>query len=92
MKKITILAIAAVALSFTACKKDRVCTCTDSDTTTWSGTSSGSSSDSDSHVTTYTKATKATASANCLSKKYTSTYTAAGTTYVTTTDETCTLK
>jgi len=28
MKKITLLAVAFVAISFASCKKDRVCTCT----------------------------------------------------------------
>lgn len=28
MKKITLLAVAALAISFASCKKDRVCTCT----------------------------------------------------------------
>jgi len=28
MKKITLLAVAALAISFTSCKKDRTCTCT----------------------------------------------------------------
>jgi len=31
MKKIKLLAIAFVAISFASCKKDRVCTCTDVD-------------------------------------------------------------
>jgi hypothetical protein len=35
MKKITLLAVAFVAISFASCKKDRVCTCT---TTAPSGT------------------------------------------------------
>jgi hypothetical protein len=34
MKKITLLAIAAVAISFASCKKDRVCECTTSGSTT----------------------------------------------------------
>ena len=33
MKKITLLAIAFVAISFASCKKDRVCTCTEIDGT-----------------------------------------------------------
>lgn len=41
MKKITILAVALVAISFASCKKDRTCTCTNTSTppsgsaTTW---------------------------------------------------------
>ncbi|MGZ3884763.1 MAG: hypothetical protein ACXVP0_09265 [Bacteroidia bacterium] len=30
MKKITILSVCAIALSFASCKKDRTCECTDS--------------------------------------------------------------
>ena len=33
MKKITLFAIAFLAISFASCKKDRVCTCTDVDGT-----------------------------------------------------------
>jgi hypothetical protein len=32
MKKITLLAITFVAITFASCKKDRVCTCTDTPT------------------------------------------------------------
>jgi hypothetical protein len=32
MKKITLLAVAFVAITFASCKKDRVCTCTDTPT------------------------------------------------------------
>lgn len=31
MKKITVLAVALLAISFASCKKDRVCKCTDTD-------------------------------------------------------------
>lgn len=54
MKKITLLAVAFVAISFASCKKDRVCTCT-----------SGSTADK----ITYTKARKSDARAACLSYK-----------------------
>lgn len=42
MKKITLLAVAVVAISFASCKKDRTCSCTTTNTppvgaaTTWS--------------------------------------------------------
>lgn len=52
MKKITIIAIAFVAVSFASCKKDYTCTCT----------SGGSSS-----TTKLIKVTKKTAQANCAS-------------------------
>ncbi len=58
MKKLTILAVAALAISFASCKKDRVCTCT--------YTSTGSSTSS-TQVNTMTKVSKATGKANCTS-------------------------
>lgn len=58
MKKLSILAVAALAFSFASCKKDRVCTCTE--TTTGSSTSSTS-------VNTMKKVSKGTAKANCTS-------------------------
>lgn len=62
MKKITLLAVAFVAISFASCKKDRTCSCT----TTVSGNGS-SSSDSDSW--TIVKEKKGTAKAACVSTK-----------------------
>lgn len=53
MKKISILAIAFVAISFASCKKDYTCTCT---------TTGGGSS-----VTTLVGVSKKTAKANCVS-------------------------
>lgn len=58
MKKITILAVAALAISFASCKKDRVCTCT----TTYTGSTTSSTD-----VTTMTKVSKGAAKANCTS-------------------------
>jgi len=54
MKKITLLAVAFVAISFASCKKDRVCTCT-----------SGGTADK----VTYLDAKKGDARAACLSYK-----------------------
>ncbi len=56
MKKLTILAVAALAISFASCKKDRVCTCTDTPT---SGTVTTA-------VTTYYKAKKSDARERCM--------------------------
>lgn len=58
MKKLSILAVAALAFSFASCKKDRVCTCT--------YTSTGSST-SNTSVTTMKKVSKGAAKANCTS-------------------------
>ena len=58
MKKLTILAVAALAISFASCKKDRTCTCT--------YTQTGSSS-ANTQVTTFTKVSKKAAAANCTS-------------------------
>ena len=56
MKKITLIAIAAIAVSFASCKKDRICTCTP-DTAGATATK-----------VTYTKAKKGDARAACLSR------------------------
>ena len=58
MKKITILAVAALAISFASCKKDRTCTCTH--------TATGSSTSS-TDVTTMKKISKGAAKAACTS-------------------------
>lgn len=63
MKKITLLAIAALAISFASCKKDYTCTCT----------AVGSTNAS---VTKLVGVSKKTAQANCVS--YVSTTTGAG--------------
>jgi hypothetical protein len=69
MKK-GLLFVAVIAASLASCKKDRICTCT----TTASGFTGTP------NETTYTKSTKAAASANCLS----STEVDNGVTYTTT--------
>lgn len=56
MKKITVLALVALTLSISSCKKDRRCTCIYNKT--------GSSSTS-TEVTTYIKVTKKSALATC---------------------------
>ncbi|MDZ4665254.1 MAG: hypothetical protein SGJ15_10285 [Bacteroidota bacterium] len=58
MKKITFIAVLALACCFASCKKDRTCTCTYSKP--WA-------SSSDIQVTTYSKVTKKSALANCSS-------------------------
>ena len=55
MKKITILAVAALAISFASCKKDRVCTCV---TTSSNGTYT--------YKTTYFKVKKKDARLFCI--------------------------
>lgn len=64
MKKITVLAVAALAISFASCKKDRTCTCT----TTYSN--------GDKFVTTYkAKSSKKQGEAWCTAgQNATSTY------------------
>ncbi len=67
MKKITLLAVAALAISFASCKKDRTCTCTGT-----TGTST---------TQTYTKVKKGPAKDACQKTSGTHTSTnAAGTT------------
>ncbi|HWY38009.1 MAG TPA: hypothetical protein VNY73_05590 [Bacteroidia bacterium] len=79
MKKITLLAVAAIAvLSMASCKKDRTCTCTQ--------TSPGGSS---SYTLVVTKVTKAGATQGACASG-TTTETSGGTSYVITTS--CTVK
>jgi hypothetical protein len=74
MKKITLLAVAFVALTAVSCKKDRTCTCTTTTTSTSSTSGSFSSSysgpfNSTENKTTLTKVSKKTAKANCVSNE-----------------------
>lgn len=80
MKKITLFAIAAVAISFASCKKDYTCTCTSSSTAPGSTTST--------MEYTIIKAKKGDAKKMCV--KTTSDFTAGGNTYTNTSD--CKLK
>ncbi|HWY12798.1 MAG TPA: hypothetical protein VN026_15800 [Bacteroidia bacterium] len=79
MKKLTILAVAALAISFASCKKDRVCTCNFTPT---SGTSY-------TQVTTYYKSKKSDARLFCMGSQEVTT---AGGTTTTGTKSDCTLK
>ena len=79
MKKLTILAVAALAISFASCKKDRVCTCV---VTPTSGTAT-------TEVTTYYKAKKHDVRGMCTGYQEVDTY--SGTT-VTGAKHDCTLK
>lgn len=54
----TLLAVAALAISFASCKKDYTCTCT----TTWTGSSTSSTS-----TTVLKNASKGSAKAACVS-------------------------
>ena len=58
MKKITLLSIAIVTLSFASCKKDYTCTCKDA---------------TGGEVKTFTKVSKKQALANCQSRTFTDT-------------------
>lgn len=69
MKKITLLAVAFVAISFASCKKDRVCTCT---TATSVGTVT--------QKTTYFDSKKKDARALCIGEETTTTNAAGVTT------------
>jgi hypothetical protein len=71
MKKITLLAIAFVAISFASCKKDRTCACTSSTTTTVGGSSTTTAGNAVS--TKYTKAKKT--GVNCVDSESTTTFT-----------------
>ncbi len=64
MKKMTILAVAALAISFASCKKDRTCTCTNT---------SSSSSGSTTTTITIKKISKKDAKDACQKRTWTST-------------------
>ena len=59
MKRITILSIAMIALSFASCKKDRTCTCTQTDNSPGATT--------DEYKVVYKKITKRSAKSACMS-------------------------
>jgi hypothetical protein len=63
MKKIAILSIGALALSFASCKKDRTCNCTFNDGSPGAETTS--------YTVVYKKASKSQAKAACLNSKTT---------------------
>ena len=65
MKKFTILAIAALAISFASCKKDRTCTCT---------TTYASGGGTHTEVTVYKKAKKHDVRGMCVGESGTDTY------------------
>ena len=69
MKKLLLLTVATLAISFASCKKDRVCTCTNTDTTTYTGISLPTETSSSIDKTTYTKASKKAGKVNCVSYK-----------------------
>lgn len=71
MKKITLLAIAFIAISFASCKKDRTCTCTATTTTVTTGYGAGTTSTTMTYQVIIQKASKGTAKVNCLSTKST---------------------
>ncbi len=77
MKKITLLAVAFVAISFASCKKDRVCTCTETN--------------GDVRKTTYFASKKKDARLFCTSEN-TQTTNTSGAVTVTGTRTTCELK
>jgi hypothetical protein len=96
MKKITLLAIAFVAISSASCKKDRTCSCTTKTTTVTTGFGAGTSSSSQTYDVTIQKASKGTAKVNCISTKSTevNTYGSGSFKYTDTdtNETTCTLK
>jgi hypothetical protein len=60
MKKLTLLAVVALAFSFASCKKDRTCTCTTTTTFAAGGSYTGKAS-----VTTHKKIKKSAGQAIC---------------------------
>jgi len=96
MKKITLLAIAFIAISFASCKKDRTCSCTTTTTTVTTGFGAGTSTSSGAYDIIIQKSSKGTAKANCISTKSTdvNTYGSGSFKYTDTdtNETTCTLK
>ena len=80
MKKITLLAIAGLAICFASCKKERTCECTNS------------SPNSGLTTTVYKKIKKSDAKDHCLNNSNTSSTTSGNNTQTTTFTEKCTLK
>ena len=72
MKKITLLAVACVAISLASCKKDRTCTCVNT-TTQPDYYGPGISTETD--VTVYMESRKGDARLYCMSSKYDYDYT-----------------
>jgi hypothetical protein len=80
MKKITLFAVAVIAISFASCKKDRTCTCT---VTPVSSTDNGVTQPIGSSYTQVMKITKVTKKgAACNSGEQTETFTSGSHTYV----------
>ena len=90
MKKITLIAVALIAVSFASCKKAKTCSCTTTyTTTTTSGSFSSTSSSSTTDVTSYDKISSGDANVLC-PKTTTDTYSSgSNTNHVDT--KTCTL-
>lgn len=88
MKKITLFAFAAVALSLASCKKDRTCECT------YTSTSSYGTNNTISHTetTTYKKIKKADAKYMCTKDNSSYTETSTGGAYTSTSMSDCKLK
>jgi hypothetical protein len=92
MKKITIVAVAALAVTFTSCKKDRTCKCTMtpvSQTTNGTANPNYASSGTTTIETKMSKVKKGAANGACVSgdRTSTSTSTYGGTSYTTVTED-----
>lgn len=96
MKKITLLAVAFVAITFASCKKDRTCSCTQTSTTVTTGYGAGTDVNSGAYTVVVQKGSKTAGKVNCLSTKTTDTNSGGSGSFaytdVTTTETTCTLK
>lgn len=90
MKKITLLAVAALAISFASCKKDRTCTCTVTPvSSTTNGVASTNLGSASTDVMVFTKVTKKGAA--CNSGESTDTYVNGASTTVTVKKSDCKL-
>ena len=86
MKKITLLAVVALAVTFTACKKDRTCTCTWTPvSSTTNGVAATNLGTGGTWVFKMTDVKKGAATSQCATGENTNTssYTTGGTVYTT---------
>ena len=83
MKKLTLFAVAALAISFASCKKDRTCTCTITPVSSTDNGVTQTIGTSYTDVSKITKVTKKGAACNSGERTTTGSYTSGGTTHTT---------
>lgn len=92
MKKVLLLPIIIIFMSFVACKKNRVCECKYKYTSSNPASTSSGFVKNETITTTYTNMKKSDAKYACQNNKNSNTSTFPTATYITTDDYTCKLK